>query len=302
MRRCVVLLGLLACGKHEPEQATGSAAGSATTSAVPADADQPGCQPLPFEASTPVPEASAAAWIEIEGKPVLVVVGDSGNKGAYGIVDAETGTTIEQGTLPLGAPGDDIEGLASHAGKLYGLTSSGWMRVWQRKKEAAGFDLVDGPYPIAQLPDLMVCGRSDVNCGLNYEGLALDPRAKAPERCIGFACSKGQGRMYCLVNKGGKLQLEKSLAIAVDRTGVVADCAFSPEGDLYAANNIFGMGNVFRIDGWSDPAHAKITLVDSPSVGFPEVVAVRGDLVYRMSDTGGAPSLMGKFRCTPSTR
>jgi hypothetical protein len=270
--------------------------------AVPEDAEQSGCQPLPFEVSTPVPEASGAAWIDINGKPALVVAGDSGNKGAYGIVDAETGTTIEQGTLPLGDPGDDIEGLASRAGTLYGLTSSGWMRVWRRKKDSTGFDLVDGPYPIAQLPDLMVCGRSDINCGLNYEGLALDPRARAPDGCLGFACSKGQGRLYCLVDKDGRLQLEKALAIAVDRPGVVADCAFSSEGDLYAANNIFGLSNVFRIDGWTDPAHATITLVDSPSVGFPEVVAVRGDIVYRMSDTGGAPSLMAKFRCKPSTR
>ena len=300
MRRCVVLLGLLACGKHEPEQAAGSAAGSATGSAVPADADQPGCQPLPFEASTPVPEASGAAWIEINGKPALVVVGDSGNNGAYGIVDPEAGTTIEQGTLPLGDKGDDLEGLASYAGKLYGLTSSGWMRVWQRK--SAGFDLVDGPYPIAQLPNQMVCGRTDVNCGPNYEGLALDPRASETTRCLGFACAKGDGRLYCLVDKGGKLQLEKAPSIAVDRPGVVADCAFSPEGELYAANNLFGMGNIFRIDGWNDPARATITLVDSASVGFPEVVAVAGDIVYRMSDTGGAPSLMAKFRCKPSTR
>jgi hypothetical protein len=36
--------------------------------------------------------------------------------------------------------------------------------------------------------------------------------------------------------------------------------------------------------------------------GFPEVIAAHGDVVYRMSDTGGSPSMMAKFRCTPGAR
>ena len=50
-------------------------------------------------------------------------------------------------------------------------------------------------------------------------------------------------------------------------------------------------------DGWADLATAKVVPVVKLGVGFPEVLAVRGDIVYRMSDLGGAPSLMAKWRC-----
>jgi hypothetical protein len=36
--------------------------------------------------------------------------------------------------------------------------------------------------------------------------------------------------------------------------------------------------------------------------GFAEALLVHGNSIFRMSDTGGAPSLMGKFRCTPPAR
>lgn len=32
-------------------------------------------------------------------------------------------------------------------------------------------------------------------------------------------------------------------------------------------------------------------------IGFPEVLGVRGDVIYRMSDAGGAPSFMKKYHC-----
>ena len=91
----------------------------AATTASPAataapGADAPACEPLPFAPSTPVPEASGAAWLDIDGKPMLVVAGDSGNHGAYGIIDPETGATTETGALPLSSEAsDDIEGLAA---------------------------------------------------------------------------------------------------------------------------------------------------------------------------------------------
>jgi outer membrane protein assembly factor BamB len=255
-----------------------------------------------------VPEASGAAWLEIDGKARLVVVGDSGNHGAYGLVDPESGETVETGRLPLGAASDDIEGAASRGGRLYGLTSSGWIRVWERK--AGGFALVGAPYPIGpvDLPDGknqsrppagggMVCGAMAGNCGRNYEGLCLAPAPAPHGGCVGFAASKADGHLYCLTDEHGALAVHRDRAIAITRPGALADCAFSDDGTLWAASNLFDLGNVYRVARWDDPAAATVERIAALVVGFPEVIAVRGDIVYRMSDLNGAPSLMGKYRC-----
>lgn len=278
-------------------------------SAAPADAATPPCEPLPFGATTPVPEASGAAWLD----NALVVISDSGNDGAYGIVDPDTGATREQGKLPLGGGGADLEGLAARDGKLFGLSSSGWMTVWRR--DGKGFSLVDGPYAIAPVDasparattprapagDAMVCALKGTNCGRNYEGLALAPHT-TPGGCAGFACSKADGKLYCLTEQDGRFAVDRARSIAVDRPGVLADCAFTEDGTLYAADNVFGLSQVYRIEMWADPAEAKVVPLEQLGVGFPEVIAARGDVIYRMSDTGGAPSLMVKFRCRPIAR
>jgi outer membrane protein assembly factor BamB len=270
--------------------------------------DPPACEPLPFALSTPVPEASGAAWLEIDGKPELVVVSDSGNHGAYGIVDPGTGATIETGTLPLSSEAsDDIEGLAARGGEIYGLTSSGWIRVWRRRTR--GFDLVGKPYPLGpvDLPDRknndrppktdgMVCSGPAVNCGRNYEGLCL-ARAPHSAACIGFAASKADGHLYCLTEGAGKLVVHRDRSIAVSRPGTLADCAFGDDDTLWVGNNLFDLGNVYRVAHWDDPAHATVAPVGALAIGFPETIAARGDVVYRMSDMGGAPSLMARYRC-----
>ena len=86
------------------------------------------------------------------------------------------------------------------------------------------------------------------------------------------------------------------------KPGALADCTFDDSDQLWAANNVFGLDELFRIDGWGDTQTAKVVTTNAFGVGFSEVIAVRGPVVYRMSDTGGAPSLMAKFRCAPSTR
>ena len=43
---------------------------------------------------------------------------------------------------------------------------------------------------------------------------------------------------------------------------------------------------------------ATVTPFAQIGVGFPETIAARADVIYRMSDTGGSPSLMTKYRCT----
>jgi len=241
-----------------------------------------------------VPEASGAAWLEVDGKTMLVVAGDSGNDGAYGIVDPETGATTETGALPLSSEAsDDIEGLAARSGLLYGITSSGWIRVWRRV--AKGFELVGTPYPIGPEGGDMVCRGGAINCKRNYEGLCLAPVARGD--CVGFAAAKADGQLYCLTDEGGKLVVHRDRAIAVTRRGALSDCAFGDDGTLWVGNNLFDLGNVYRVVHWDDPANATVERVGALSIGFPEGIAARGDVIYRFSDTGVAPSLMARFRC-----
>ncbi len=268
------------------------------------------CQAMPFAESASVPEASGAAWLVVDGKPSLVVVSDSGNGGAYAIVDAETGVTRETGKLPLGEAGDDVEGLANRGDRIVGITSSGWILEWNRVPGA--FELAQPAYPLGPVDlsdkgggmgdkppagDGMVCGARATNCGRNYEGVCLVDPAHAKGPCIGFAASKADGHVYCVVEEAGKLAVKYSPRIKVTRPGAIGDCAFSDDGRLWVGSNLFDMSQVYRIDGWTTPESAKVVAVAALGIGFPEALAVRGDVIYRMSDTGGSPSLMTKFRC-----
>jgi hypothetical protein len=290
-----------------PAASAGSAAGSA---AAPAAGDGFTCEALAFATTTPVPEASGAAWFTIDGKLVLLVIGDSGNHGAYGLVDPDTGATLETGTLPLSdEASDDIEGVSARGDRVYGITSSGWIRVWRRAAGAQRFELIEKPYPLGpiDLPDTknndraprgdgMVCNGRVVNCGRNYEGLCLAPAPPSGD-CIGFAASKADGHVYCLTEQAGKLVVHHDRAIAISRPGTIADCAFHDDGSLWVGSNMFDLGRVYRVSHWDTPASAQIERVGALPVGFPETLAVRGDVVYRMSDMGGSPSMMAKFRC-----
>jgi hypothetical protein len=304
-----VLVLLVACGK--PADTPPSPSGSA--------AQTTHCERMPFAESTPVPEASGAAWLTIDGKPMLVVVSDSGNNGVYGLVDPDTGITVEESTLPIGNWGDDFEGLATLRGNVYALLSGGYIVVYARA--GAGFRVVGGPQPLgdviakADMPKMtmmsdkpvrgsgMVCGTPrDNNCGRNFEGLCLAPDPIAPGACAGFAASKSDGKLYCLVERDDHYVADPSRSITITKPGALADCAYDDHGQLWAGNNFFDRSEVYRIDRWQDPAHAQVVEIGSLGVGFPEVIAVHGDIIYRMSDAGGSPSLMSKFRCTPGTR
>jgi outer membrane protein assembly factor BamB len=331
-RTCAVVAILAAaCGKgRDPAEARPAGSSSA---AAPAAGQGMRCELLPFAVSTPVPEASAAAWIAINGRPHLLVVGDSGNHGAYGIIDPDTGATIETGKLPLSDDAsDDLEGLSAIGDRFYGLTSSGWIRVWRRQGQ--GFELVENAYPLGpvehretgggdpdgsaggawgkaprgiDLPDRksrdrppdgdgMVCGAHAINCGRNYEGLCLSPAAHTGG-CVGFAASKADGHLYCLTEESGKLAVHRDRAIAITRPGALADCTFGDDGAVWAASNLFDISRVYRVTHWEDPATAQVELIGPLPNGFPELIAVRGEVVYRMSDMGVAPSLMARFRC-----
>jgi hypothetical protein len=300
-------VALLACGKQEapPETPADKPAPKPAVAPAPASTPEtkqaePGCTALPFAESTPVPEASAAAWMTLDGVLYLIVVSDSGHDGTFGVIDPETGDTKWTGKLPLGTGAtDDIEGLAAQGDTLFGLTSAGMVRAWHYRNGA--FQLVDGPYPIGT--GSAMCDPMKNNCGPDYEGLALAPGAVPAGSCAGFACSRADGGLHCLT-EDTKLHVNPSKTIAVESKHMaLADCAFSDSGALYTGNNLFGLSNVRRIDGWQDPATAKIVELGPLGAGFPEVLAVRGDVVYRMSDVGGdVPSLMAKFRCAGDSR
>jgi hypothetical protein len=146
----------------------------------------------------------------------------------------------------------------------------------------------------------MVCGAMVTNCGRNYEGLCIVDDAHRPageHACIGFAAAKADGKLYCLSEEGGKLVAHHDRSIAITRPGALADCAFGDDGSLWAGSNLFDLATVYEVTGWADPATAKVSSLAAIGVGFPETLAVRGDTFYRMSDTGGSPSLMAKYRC-----
>jgi hypothetical protein len=298
--RIAIVACLVACGKSPPAPSQGSGSGAWT------------CEQLPFAESTPVPEASGAAWLD--GK--LVIISDSGNHGAYGIVDPETGATTEQGKVEMGAWGDDFEGLATRGNTLYALLSGG--HIIEYVRDAAGFRATSPPHPLGavipnakkqgmlsdQIPagDGMTCGPPTANnCGRNFEGLCLDDPAPAPaaDPCVGFAAAKADGKLWCL---RADLTVDPARSISVAKPGALADCAFDDHHRLWAGTNTFGGNATVLIEHWDDPPHAQVVPVTQLGAGFLEVIAVRGDVVYRMSDTGGSPSLMTKLRCTPPSR
>ena len=324
MRSVALILLAAACGRerHAAPVPAPTSSPSPSPSPSPAAPLDPGaaaapslaCESLPFAHDSPVPEASGAAWLAVDSVPALVVISDSGNDGAYAIIDPETGVTREQGKLPLGttAPGaDDLEGVATRGDTVYAVSSPGWIRAW--KRAGHGFALVDGPYPLGpeDLPnrkggmgdavptsDGMVCGAAFTNCGRNYEGLCLAPPGpEATDELAGFVAAKADGHLYALALVAGRLVVDRTRAIAIASNGVIADCAFDTDGTLLVGSNSLDFGGVFRVDGWRNPATATVTRLTNLLLGFPETLAVRGDTVYRMSDLGGAPSLLAKYRC-----
>jgi len=264
-----------------------------------------------------VPEASGAAWVVVDGKPLLAVISDSGNHGAYGLVDPETGATTLQGQIPLGNLGDDFEGLASRHGELFGILSPGYVvkLAWHDGALGASAPHALGPQitgnthqsamsdrPITD-PGVVCGGVHNANCGRNFEGFCLDDStAYTRGPCAGFVAAKSDGKLFCVRELDGAYTVDTALSIEVAKPGQLADCAFDDTGRLWVGNNLFGASTVSRIDNWQDPSHAKVVPLGSLGTGFPEVIAARGDIIYRMSDTGGSPSLMTKFRCPAATR
>jgi hypothetical protein len=263
------------------------------------------CEPMPFAAEIAVPEASGSLVTTLDGRDVVLVVGDSGHAGAFEYIDATTGEHVAGGALPLGdGASDDLEGLAAQGDDIVAITSSGWMRRW--KRDGSAFALVDGPYPIGDVDetlasspmfepppvtDAFACKGDLVNCGKNYEALCLAYPPETGTACAGWAGSKSDGVLWCLVEESGRLRADRSRSIAVTARGLLAGCDVDEHGAIWVATNGFDGGVYVVRDG-------KVTESPIEPGGFPETIAVgRGGAIYRFHDTGGAPSAAERFRC-----
>lgn len=293
-----------------PRAVAGAAGDAAGASAVAAGDDAAAgtrgaeagaveCEAMAFAESVDLAEASGAVYLPGD-PPILVVVGDSGTRGAYAVLDADTGATLATGKLALDrGASDDLEGLSARGDTLYAITSSGWVRHWRRV--GGGFEPTQAAYPVAEPGSELACKSADkTNCGPNYEGLCLDPGPVEPGACAGVAISKERGTAQCLtLGQGGRLAADPARRIEVGPGEALTGCHIDPDtGDLLVGANLFAASAVYRVRGWRQPAGAQVERLGRFGPGFPEALAAApGGVVYRFSDTARAPSLLSKHRC-----
>ncbi len=285
----------------------------ATTPASP-QAPRTSCTRQEFASPLPLAEASGATYLPDPETPVLLVVGDSGTRGAFLELDPANGKVLASGRLPLGhGASDDLEGLTLIGDTIYGLTSSGWMRHWHRHRKRSGnarYELVAGPYPVAEPgadDEGLVCASArDVNCGRNYEGLCLRDAPDPAATCAGFAVSKADGKLYCLtLQTNGRVLARAEDPITVGPPETLTGCDFVPgaaagsaEDLVWVGSNAFAFNRVFTVAGWQTPASARVSLVGILGAGFGEALALApGGAVYRFSDTANARSLADRYHC-----
>lgn len=276
-----------------------------------------------FPSPWQMPEASAAAQVELRrGLREILVIGDSGNRGAAMAWSARAGTRSL--VLPLDdAASDDLEGMAwlaeGRGGYLYTLTSSGAVRRFvpdgagSLRRDASSYRIGDAPLSCADL--------HDINCGKDWEGLCLRrPRHDANRApCAGYAASKKETALYCVVDDDrGRLSIDASrppmklalrhLPQALVRRlpggdGALSDCAFGAPGPaedvLLVTTNIYGMSLTYVVDEETGAA-SPIDVVSTPS---NEAIAVDSSgALYTFMDDNGPASPAARFVCTGWTR
>lgn len=249
----------------------------------PEGASVAGCEPLAFAEHIDLAEASGADLIDAG----LLLVSDSGNRGAYVLVDPGSGAVRERGQLPLGDAADDLEGLAHRGDRIFALSSSGWVHEYRRDQN--GFELVAAPYPIG--PEPWRCAKGKINCGANWEGLCLGEVTAGGRRCDGFAASMRDGALVCVAVAEGRLTLVPDVAIKVSPRHTLAGCAISA-GRTWAVTNVLGANAILEVS-----AGGAVSPRLSLAPGSTEAVAARGSEVYRFSDTADRPSIAGRYRC-----
>jgi hypothetical protein len=268
------------------------------------------CKPDPsFPATLSVPEASAAAEVELlPGVREILVVSDSGRGGAAIVwrIPSGPGRSL---TLPLDpAASDDIEGMAwvtAHAGggggALYTLTSSGAVRRFVPDGRG-GLRRDQDAYPLGKAPH--ACPNlHDVNCGKNYEGLCLRPRSSSA-RCAGYAASRASSELDCLVFDGDRLVADElrppmHLGRGLVPAGALSDCAFGAAGGpagatLLVTTNVYGGSSTYVV---SEPA-GSLSLLDGLGTLNNEAVAVDSEgSAYLFGDIDSDVSPAMRFTC-----
>lgn len=317
MRSLLLVTAVLAaCGKPGESSKPGDTGATTPTAASPkappdaraseprasepvsaSSAEDVQCASQPFAASAPLAEASGATVLA-DGS--LLVVGDSGTHGAFVRLSADTGKVLQEGKLPLDKrASDDLEGLARMDGRLFGITSSGWMREWRMDGES--FSLVRKSYALAKYDkDELVCKSArDTNCAQNYEGLCLRAKPPAAGQCAGFAAAKATGNLLCLtLGADGRLALDASRSIHVAAPKTLSGCHFDETDRLWFGSNFFAANMIGIVEEWHEPKDAVITRLGSVGIGFPEAIAVGpAGQVFRFSDTARSPSLLSKYIC-----
>lgn len=271
----------------------------ATVEAGPPDAPLV-CAAASFPASLAVAEASATTILDIAGTKKLYVVGDSGTGGRGLLVDLASGDTTAL-DFPLGSgASDDLEGMSFHAGRLYALTSAGAVR----EATLLGDALVSGapPYRIAPAP-FSCTDLGSGNCGKDWEGLCLRPQNVPDGQCAGYAASKVEGALYCvLVDADGHLSLRTTAPIPLGlRANVLSDCAFGAIGsafeDVLLVTTNASNGNLsYRVD----PASFVLTALPIQGPPAAEAIALDGaGRVYVFGDNGTATSSLRAYACGP---
>jgi hypothetical protein len=244
-----------------------------------------------------VPEASAAAEIELTpGERELLVVSDSGRKGAAVLWNVATGAVRKTALAFDSGASDDLEGIAwlreASGAHLYTLTSSGAVRRFS-PDGAGGLKRDRDAYALGAPP--AACEKlGAINCGRNYEGLCLRPKSAPPGRCAGYAASRAQPKLYCLVFDGDRLvadAIKSPIDLALPRDAL-SDCAFGAEGGpahatLVVTTNVHGGSASYVVD----EASGELTPLDVPGTLNNEAIAIdRTGALYQMMDTNSALS------------
>jgi hypothetical protein len=313
--RALVLLGaavaLAACGRNAPSPAastTGTSSPSPISSVSiargPSTAALHCTTDLHFPSPLKVPEASIAAEVELRaGVREMLVVSDSGNSGAAILWKIPDGP-VRNINLPLDdGASDDLEGGAWRGGHLFIITSSGAVRRYSPDghgalaEDGSSYRIGPPPYSCADL--------GKVNCGKNYEGLCLradSPADGSTPRCIGYAASKKEGALYCVVMMDNRLAIDtvrKPLVLPLERDSL-SDCAFGAWGGpaqntLVITTNIHGGSTSYVVD----EATGELKTLDVPSTLTNEAIAIdKTGALYQMMDDNGDESLALRMTCS----
>ncbi len=309
----VLLVSVLGCDRGARTGATTTSGSALTpTPTVPYPAEPLPTAPPPIAASTvkcaadpgfpgsfAIPEASGAAEVELTpGVREMLVIADSGHDGAVMLWKIPAGPPRFL-KLALGpSVSDDLEGVAWRDHHLFTLTSGGAVRRFS--PDGKGGLARDGEaYAIG--PEPYVCPSLALgNCGKNYEGLCL----RAPgttDRCTGYAASKKEGALYCLVFRGEKLEidaLKPPIKLGLEKNAL-SDCAFGAAGGpgektLVVTTNIYGGSSSYVV---SEGAGTR-TLLDVPVLPTNEGIAIDKDgALYQFMDANNDTSLASRHTC-----